>query len=180
MKVSQLVKRMNFQQRRNEPLPPWVQFPELPPFDMGWRMGSGQDFLEQVFWPFWRALSFADKTNYFEKYDLGPEWEDRDTWYSELTCGEFAFDEYAVEVTGEEVLERIIETTMEASKSIKSYKKTGPLWWQADDDAEVYVTRTGKNSVLHVDSLLTDQAEEFKNYILKHKGLAFVRREDGC
>lgn len=92
---------------------------------MGWRMGGGQDFLEQVFCPFWRALSFADKTKYFEKYDLGPERKDRDTWYSELTCGEFAFDEYAAEVSDEEVLERIIETTMENSKSITSYKKRG-------------------------------------------------------
>lgn len=67
-----------------EPLPPWMEHPEILIGSIGWRMGAGEDFIHEVFFPFWRNMSQAQQTAYINKFDLGSEWPDRDKWLASL------------------------------------------------------------------------------------------------
>ena len=67
-----------------EPLPPWMEHPEILIGSIGWRMGAGEDFIHNVFFPFWRNMSQAQQTAYIKKFDLGSEWPDRDKWLASL------------------------------------------------------------------------------------------------
>lgn len=67
-----------------EPLPPWIQYPEILIGSIGWRMGAREEFLHEVFFPFWQGLSEPQQNTYFEKFDFGLEWQDRDKWMVSL------------------------------------------------------------------------------------------------
>jgi len=54
--------------------PPWVVFPEYSPFCMGWRMGAGEDFMDE-----WKLnigqLSNSERREYFRDIFPPPgEW----------------------------------------------------------------------------------------------------------
>src|SRR5262245_4467420 len=53
--------------------PPWRVFPEIPRFSIGWRMGSGEDYLRE--WAKWfMGLSNAEKAGY------RAQWPEPETW----------------------------------------------------------------------------------------------------
>lgn len=54
------------------PHPPWKEFPE-PPISMRWRMGPGEDYMDQ--WSsFWRGLTENEKREYFASNKPPSEW----------------------------------------------------------------------------------------------------------
>ena len=82
--AKKLANDFSFVPVEGEPLPPWIQYPEVLIGSIGWRMGPGEDFLHEVFFPFWQSLNQSQQTAYFQKFDLGSKWEDRSKWLESL------------------------------------------------------------------------------------------------
>lgn len=59
-------------------------FPEILIGSMGWRMGGGEDYLFDVFYPYWRNLTDEQQDAYLRKFDLGDCWPDRESWIRSL------------------------------------------------------------------------------------------------
>lgn len=53
-------------------LPPWLAFPDVHPFDMFWRMGRGEEYLENFF-KFYENLS--DKETFQANFPAEQEWK---------------------------------------------------------------------------------------------------------
>jgi hypothetical protein len=50
-----------------EPLPPWMKYPHIPRYSIGWRMGYGEDYM--MLWHRWsRKLDQIGLVAYFKKY----------------------------------------------------------------------------------------------------------------
>ncbi len=79
--VVALVEKFSLPSIRDEPLPPWIEFPGFDPFHGFWRMGAGESYLRDPFWPFMAALDKSARERYFARYDLGDEWPHRRHWY---------------------------------------------------------------------------------------------------
>ena len=79
--VVALVEKFSLPSNRNEPLPPWIEFPGFDPLHGFWRMGAGESYLRDPFWPFMAALAKSEREKYFARYDLGDEWPHREYWY---------------------------------------------------------------------------------------------------
>lgn len=67
-----------------EPLPPWMEYPEILIGSVGWRMGVGEGYIHEVFFPFWKNLTPEEQASYVKKFDLGPQWPDREKWLTSL------------------------------------------------------------------------------------------------
>lgn len=55
--------------------PPWVVFPDIHPYSVGWRMGVGEGFL--LLWGAWwerQAQSEPDRVAYFRRFPPPPRW----------------------------------------------------------------------------------------------------------
>ncbi len=76
-----LVEKFSLPSGRDEPLPPWIEFPGFSPYHIFWRMGAGESYLLDPFWPFMSALDKSERERYFARYDLGEEWPHRQDWY---------------------------------------------------------------------------------------------------
>lgn len=79
-----LAKNSIFERSAGEPLPPWLKYPEILIGSVGWRMGYGEDYLFETFYPYWQSLSRSEQRLYLDKYDLGSDWPDRDQWLNSL------------------------------------------------------------------------------------------------
>ncbi len=53
-------------------LPPWIAFPDIHPFDMYWRMGRGEEYLENFF-KFYERL--PDQEAFRAKFPAENDWE---------------------------------------------------------------------------------------------------------
>lgn len=55
--------------------PPWVFKPTGHPYQIGWRMGSGESFL-MTYWEWWEEVSMekAEMIQYFKRYHPPPRW----------------------------------------------------------------------------------------------------------
>ncbi|RNF33467.1 hypothetical protein A7A09_017205 [Paracoccus methylarcula] len=73
-----------FERKEGEPLPPWIEKPRILLGSIGWRMGAGETYLHEVFFPFWQSLTEREQDGYWKKFDLGPRWEDRSRWMNAL------------------------------------------------------------------------------------------------
>jgi len=72
-KFSELAKSLYRIEDGETPLPPWLMIPEYGPISMGWRMGSGQEYLvEFVRW--FRELEDSRRVNYMNDYPEPVEW----------------------------------------------------------------------------------------------------------
>ncbi|MEJ7597145.1 MAG: hypothetical protein WKG01_04475 [Kofleriaceae bacterium] len=54
-------------QARTTPVPPWIRFPEIERYSIGWRMGSGESYL-MVWWAFAERLDTEDLVTYFREF----------------------------------------------------------------------------------------------------------------
>ena len=55
-------------------LPPWLQYPTYTPNCVGFRMGSGEDYIDK-WWTFWDGLPVARKQKYINKFSPPTGWE---------------------------------------------------------------------------------------------------------
>jgi hypothetical protein len=79
-----LADSLRFEHVEGQPLPPWIAHPKILIGSIGWRMGTGETFIHEVFFPYWQKLSCAEQAAYLEKFDLGSDWQDRDKWLASL------------------------------------------------------------------------------------------------
>ena len=92
--VDRLVSNLDYEPIEGEVLPPWmvIRYPfyvdrTLFPDDISahfyWTSGPGGqswgDFIE-----YWCGLNFEQMKDYFRKFDLGEDWEERNTWFWNL------------------------------------------------------------------------------------------------
>jgi hypothetical protein len=56
--------------------PPWVVFPGLAPDDLPAKQGVEEAWFDQIWRPFWNALSAAQRVAYFDHWHAAPEWRD--------------------------------------------------------------------------------------------------------
>lgn len=58
--------------------PPWQVFPEISPDDLSahTRQGRAETYFDEVWRPFWSALSAAEKTEYFDHWAATPAWRE--------------------------------------------------------------------------------------------------------
>ena len=82
--AQKLADRFSFERIEAEPLPPWLQYPQILIGSIGWRMGPGEDYLHDVFYPYWWSLDTEQQNEYIEKFDLGATWPDRGKWLRSL------------------------------------------------------------------------------------------------
>ncbi|CAI3922961.1 unnamed protein product [Commensalibacter communis] len=61
------------------PLPPWVNFPKISPFDFFYRE-AGEFWMYSVWNPFWEKMGKEEQIAYLDKWDAPEIWRD---WYSE-------------------------------------------------------------------------------------------------
>jgi hypothetical protein len=55
--------------------PPWIEYPDYPPRCLGWRMGSGEDYMGD-WYKFIRAFSKKELEEYIQGHPAPAEWED--------------------------------------------------------------------------------------------------------
>jgi hypothetical protein len=60
---------------RGRALPPWVVFPDIERYSIGWRMGSGEDYWH-AFAEWYSSLSATSWSNYRASYPAPEGWED--------------------------------------------------------------------------------------------------------
>jgi hypothetical protein len=60
-------------------LPLWLQYPEIPRYSIGWRMGAGEDYAWK-FLEWWENLSSAAQLEYQTIYPEPVSWRG---WYAE-------------------------------------------------------------------------------------------------
>lgn len=104
--IEQLILNHAYKKLPGEMLPPW--FVRILPFDLPtseghayWTNGEGGYYWCR-FLDFWVPLDLETKKSYFKRYDLGPDWCERHTWYGQL------FDpDYAIEISDEAELDRL-------------------------------------------------------------------------
>lgn len=54
-------------------LPPWEKYPDLQRWDLGWRMGYGEDYLDR-FNKWFDRCSLKDRQKYIRQYPAPAEW----------------------------------------------------------------------------------------------------------
>lgn len=62
----------------NARLPLWLQFPEMPRYSIGWRMGGGESYVAE-FGGWWETLSPEAQRLYEARYPEPPDWQG---WYA--------------------------------------------------------------------------------------------------
>ena len=72
--------RFDKELKKNPPVPPWVKYPEHPPYDIFWRMGTGETYLTEYMWPYLEYASEEELKAYKKKYPAAGEWSG---WYDE-------------------------------------------------------------------------------------------------
>jgi hypothetical protein len=92
--VDRLVSNLDYEPIEGEVLPPWmvvrypfyvdsILFPDDISAHFYWASGPGsqswREFLE-----YWWGLNFDQMKDYFRKFDLGEDWEERMTWFFNL------------------------------------------------------------------------------------------------
>jgi len=60
---------------RGRALPPWVVFPDIERYSIGWRMGSGEDYWH-AFAEWYSSLTATDWSHYRASYPAPEGWED--------------------------------------------------------------------------------------------------------
>ena len=55
--------------------PPWIEYPDYPPYDTFWRQ-SGEIYLKYIWEPFWKKLSSEQQTEYLKKWPAPKKWQD--------------------------------------------------------------------------------------------------------
>jgi hypothetical protein len=55
------------EQGRTSPLPPWLKYPSIPRYSIGWRMGGGESYL-MVWWRWGENRSQEEKIAYFREF----------------------------------------------------------------------------------------------------------------
>jgi len=53
--------------------PPWIAFPEIPQGSIGWRMGPGEEYLDQ-FRAWFSVLPRGEQVQFAERYPEPPAW----------------------------------------------------------------------------------------------------------
>jgi len=66
--------RFDTEMRDNPPVPPWIKFPEVGPVDMFWRMGRGEEYLQEYIAPYFNYASEQEIEEYKSKYPEPREW----------------------------------------------------------------------------------------------------------
>jgi len=89
-RVEKLIIAHHFEKTAGEMFPPWIMctyptrlFNPDSSLRAYWTHGEG-GYQWVRFSKYWAPLDLETKKAYFKKYDLGPEWEDRGHWASEL------------------------------------------------------------------------------------------------
>ncbi|MET0390758.1 MAG: hypothetical protein ABW321_32595 [Polyangiales bacterium] len=59
------------------PAPPWITYPHSEPEWGGWRQGVSEVWLHQVWLPFWRGLSEAERGEYLTRWPPDDTWRER-------------------------------------------------------------------------------------------------------
>ena len=83
---------------RNLLPPPWIKFPEIAPFSIGWRMGAGEDY-KFKFNGWLKTLSQDEKHQYQQLFAEPATW--RGYWDERLGEGESALfikDEFVIDL----------------------------------------------------------------------------------
>ncbi len=57
-------------------LPPWIQFPNNPPWWSGWQVGEPERWLREVWFPFFNAYSREDQLTYLKYRKVPEDWLD--------------------------------------------------------------------------------------------------------
>ncbi len=60
----------------SEILPPWVQYPDKPPWWGGWRQGNSELWLHEEWFPFWYAMSRLEQLQYLASRRVPDDWID--------------------------------------------------------------------------------------------------------
>lgn len=110
--IEQLILHHAFEKMPGEMLPPWLM--RILPFDLPtweghayWTNGEGGYYWGR-FLDFWVPLDLETKKSYFKRYDLGPDWSERYTWYNQL------FDsQYAIDISDEAELDRLADELLD-------------------------------------------------------------------
>jgi len=63
------------------PEPPWIKIPDVDASWAGWRQGAAEDWLVEVWLPFWHSLDAEGRRKYLERYPV-PD----DDWQLQLDC----------------------------------------------------------------------------------------------
>ena len=61
------------EENKQEVKPPWIHMPGVSKYDIGWRMGSGEDYIIK-FWKYYDGLSKTEQKEYRKKYKARKEW----------------------------------------------------------------------------------------------------------
>jgi hypothetical protein len=59
-----------------EILPPWVQYPDKPPWWAGWREGNSELWLHEEWFVFWYAMSRVEQLQYLASRRVPDDWID--------------------------------------------------------------------------------------------------------
>jgi hypothetical protein len=64
--------------RNGPPEAPWRKFPQIPnSVSLGWRMGTGEAYLDFTFYPWWRSLTETQRLEYLESTRAPADWRER-------------------------------------------------------------------------------------------------------
>ena len=53
--------------------PPWIKYPHIARFDIGWRMGMGENYYN-AFYKWFSGISSDERKNYVDRFPEPPQW----------------------------------------------------------------------------------------------------------
>ncbi len=65
--------------------PPWIEYPDYPPYDTFWRQ-SGQLWFKYLWEPYWHNLSAEQQEKYLRRWNVPQMWHD---FYFDTTWHDF-------------------------------------------------------------------------------------------
>lgn len=71
---------MDHQNAQSHVLPPWIEYPNSEPTWGGWRQGTSEAWLRDVWLPFWKHLTPEDRNAYLKQWP-----PPNDEWHLYLT-----------------------------------------------------------------------------------------------
>lgn len=73
--------------------PPWLAYPKIERYSIGWRMGYGEDYIVQ-FWKWWKTLSREEQEEYRNLFPEPVTWNG--WWNKEDTCEVLTHGEFCI------------------------------------------------------------------------------------
>lgn len=112
--------------------PPWIAFPEIERYSIGWRMGYGEDYMDQ--WSTWfQGLTKEEQDAYQKLFPEPATW--KGYWNGEDACNCYQHNEFVIELWREKGAPKYSLEQLRSACS-QGKKLTYTMFWKPQPSAD--------------------------------------------